>query len=505
VALPTAATRAVATSGRRVVFGGDVHLTIRLADGTLTLTPEWMLRPAAAASGGALIAGSVLAMTPADWPGAPTLFPVLGTALVIAAGPGTAVNRLLTFGPLVFVGGISYPLYLWHWPALVFSRLLGVGGGMAASLIPVGAAFLLAWATREWVENPVRFGRLAGTAVRRPPVWAVSLALVLTGLVGVSALATEGYPGRFSPALRAIATWKVPDSDRSWRANRCYHYPGVTASFAPECTPPRRPGIPQVLLWGDSHAADLYPGLLDLQSRDGFGVVQWTSAGCPPTRMVLSREQPGCTEQRAAALAGLTRVAPDTVLLAGAWELYLEWGASEDKILAATQDVIGWLRRSGVRQIVLFGPGPTWNATLPMDLFRYMSLRRMEHLPERLGSVSEDVWRLDAALAARRGSCSIRTGSRPILRRARLPHAGPARGGSAGPAVPRPRPPDREWLAISDGRSRLPDLRRGRLPGIALRANPYLSAVSGSRRPFSGGALLGCGFAALSFCAGALP
>ena len=41
--------RTVATSGRRVVFGGDVHLTIRLADGTLTLTPEWMLRPAAAA------------------------------------------------------------------------------------------------------------------------------------------------------------------------------------------------------------------------------------------------------------------------------------------------------------------------------------------------------------------------------------------------------------------------------------------------------------------------
>ncbi|MGC2395631.1 MAG: hypothetical protein WA579_06500 [Rhodomicrobium sp.] len=39
----------MAPSGRRVVFGGDVHLTIRLADGTLTLTPEWMLRPAAAA------------------------------------------------------------------------------------------------------------------------------------------------------------------------------------------------------------------------------------------------------------------------------------------------------------------------------------------------------------------------------------------------------------------------------------------------------------------------
>jgi len=45
---PPLAGRTVASSSRRVVYGGVVHLTIRLADGTLTLTPEWMLRPAAA-------------------------------------------------------------------------------------------------------------------------------------------------------------------------------------------------------------------------------------------------------------------------------------------------------------------------------------------------------------------------------------------------------------------------------------------------------------------------
>ncbi|HXZ58893.1 MAG TPA: acyltransferase family protein [Steroidobacteraceae bacterium] len=365
------------------------------------------LRAAAASAGLALIAGSMLAMTPADWPGAQTLFPVLGTALVIAAGPGTAVNRLLAAAPLVFVGSISYPLYLWHWPALVFSRFLG-GAGLATSLIPVCAAFLLAWATREWVEDPIRFGRLAGRAVAAPPVWAVSLALVLTGLVGVSAVATEGYPGRFSPALRAIASWSVPDPYSPWRANRCYQQPGVTAPYAPECTPERRPGIPQVLLWGDSHAADLYPGLLELQTRDGFGVVQWTAAGCPPTRTALVREQPACSERRAAALAAMTRLAPDTVLLAGAWELYLDWGASEDRIVAATQDVIGWLRQSGVRQIVLFGPAPTWNATLPTDLFRYMSLRRTEHVPLRLGSVTDEVRRLDGALAAQAVAAHVR-------------------------------------------------------------------------------------------------
>jgi hypothetical protein len=54
----------------------------------------------------------------------------------------------------------------------------------------------------------------------------------------------------------------------------------------------------------------------------------------------------------------------------------------------------------GVQRIVVFGPGPVWNASLPVDLFRYMSLRRTEQVPERLRAVPEEVRQLDETLAA---------------------------------------------------------------------------------------------------------
>jgi hypothetical protein len=91
---------------------------------------------------------------------------------------------------------------------------------------------------------------------------------------------------------------------------------------------------------------------------------------------------------------------PDAVLMAARWELYEERGISQDQILGALADDVSWLRGLGVQRIVLFGPGPAWNASLPMDLFRYMSLRRTAQVPERLGSIPDSELQLDRAMAA---------------------------------------------------------------------------------------------------------
>jgi lysophospholipase L1-like esterase len=80
--------------------------------------------------------------------------------------------------------------------------------------------------------------------------------------------------------------------------------------------------------------------------------------------------------------------------------MYLSKGVSQEQILASTLDDIQWLQRLGVGNIVLFGPGPTWNSTLAGDLVRYMRMRHAEEIPKRLGSVSDTVRRLDAAMAA---------------------------------------------------------------------------------------------------------
>jgi len=398
----------LATSGLGVVFvvaGGttqvaNVYQRSRLS--ALTRGHEYLLREAGAILGAVAIGLSLLAITPADWPGPQTIFPVLATALVISAGPSTWVNRALSVRPLVFLGGISYPLYLWHWPLIVFYRMFHYAGSYATAFIPVIAAVVLAWGTRDLIENPARFGRLWGKAVRRPPIWMLACGLVFTGLLGVSAVATNGYPSRYSPRLRAIAnTPSGLPTYEPYRANRCYFPPGATLPFAPECTPPKRLHVPQLLLWGDSHAAHLYPGLLNMQKKYDFDLIQWTAAGCPPTRTHWVGEQPGCEERRSWELRQLSQVSPDTVLLAARWDMYVARGVvSQGQILAAVRDDIEWLRQRGVRNIVLFGPGPTWNTTLASDLVSYMKLWNMEQIPVRLASVSDAAWRLDAAMGA---------------------------------------------------------------------------------------------------------
>jgi peptidoglycan/LPS O-acetylase OafA/YrhL len=362
---------------------------------------ERLLREASGVAGFASIAFSLFAMTSTDWPGPQTVLPVLGTALIISAGPLCWANRLLSLRPLVFLGGISYPLYLWHWPIIVFYRMLHYGNSATETLVPIVAAVLLAWCTRSLIESPVRFGRLWGKAVRPPPTGLLACGLVFVGLLGVSALATHGYPSRYSPRLRAIAnSASTPDEYQPYRENQCTFHPGAKSPFSPECTPPIRPGVPRILLWGDSHAAHLYPGLLRLQTEHQFDLIQWTGAGCPPTRTHWVAELWDCEERRTWELPQLDRLRPDTALLSARWDMYLSKGVSQEQILASTLDVIQWLQRLGVGNIVLFGPGPTWNSTLAGDLVRYMRMRHAEEIPKRLGSVSDTVRRLDAAMAA---------------------------------------------------------------------------------------------------------
>jgi peptidoglycan/LPS O-acetylase OafA/YrhL len=346
-----------------------------------------------------LISISVLAIGSNDWPGAQTLFPVLGTTMVIAATPNAALNKVLACRPLVFIGGISYPLYLWHWPLIVFCRLLNPGARAIEMAVPLAVSLALAWLTKTLVEDPVRFGELGPTSFQRP-----NLRLVIAGLVGAAglgsvAVATEGLPSRIPPKLQAIATWSERNPDADWRPGRCYQPPETVVEFASECTPAKRPGVQLVLLLGDSHAAQLYPGLINVQSTHSFEIVQWTAAGCPPTTMRLIAESPTCSARRATAFNRLMHLNPDIILLAGAWELYMEKGESEADIVRSMGETIDQLKLDGDKEIVVFGPGPTWNTSLASDLFRFMVMRRLNEIPERYGHTFEAAWHLDAAMA----------------------------------------------------------------------------------------------------------
>ncbi len=127
------------------------------------------------------------------FPGWWALLPVAGAMMVIYAGPTAWLNKvILSSRGMVWVGSISYPLYLWHWPALAFARIVeGATPSITIRLAVVMGAVLLAWGTFVWIEKPIRFG--SKSPLRTPMLL---LAMVVVGYVGLMCKKSDGYPSR---------------------------------------------------------------------------------------------------------------------------------------------------------------------------------------------------------------------------------------------------------------------------------------------------------------------
>lgn len=133
------------------------------------------------------------------FPGWAALLPVAGAAALILSGPDATVNRtVFSNRTAVFVGLISYPLYLWHWPLISYAYVIRMGRApthlMAAALVV--ASFLLAWATYRFVEYPVRFGVHRH---RRTKIIAICVAAL--GACGLAVWIDSGVPERFPAGL----------------------------------------------------------------------------------------------------------------------------------------------------------------------------------------------------------------------------------------------------------------------------------------------------------------
>ncbi len=151
-------------------------------------------------------AATVLFDSSTPFPGVAALLPVVGTAMLVAAGASGRrawPQPFLASRPMQYAGRISYSLYLWHWPLLVLGAVFAAAVTPAVRVpIEVGLAVLLAAATYRWVEDPLRVGRLIGTVPRRNlSIAAVgSLCLVIVA-VSSGLAATE----RFKPDRVAVA------------------------------------------------------------------------------------------------------------------------------------------------------------------------------------------------------------------------------------------------------------------------------------------------------------
>ncbi|MEO8625332.1 MAG: acyltransferase, partial [Candidatus Limnocylindrales bacterium] len=155
-------------------------------------------RPAVLMSTVGLAAVALAALLFTDqtaFPGYAALLPVVGTALVIFGGTRseTLPTRLLSLPPCTFLGGISYSVYLWHWPMLLFAGVvygatlpLPLAALVALASIPVAAV------TQRLVEKPFRAGRFIGTRARFNLSQAVASTLVIALLAGAASVYARG-------------------------------------------------------------------------------------------------------------------------------------------------------------------------------------------------------------------------------------------------------------------------------------------------------------------------
>lgn len=207
------------------------------------------------------------------WPSWLTLLPVGGIALLIWAGPLNSINRLLFANrPAVFVGLISYELYLWHWPLLSFANILAGGQEHVAGLAKAAllfAAIALAFLLFYYYGLPIR------RKYRESKIMSLALLAVLAaaGLCGHFVLKADGLPARLErPA--ALKGWEAPIV-RADMARAAQYFP-KWREYTDEANQPAledSPGELDIALLGDSHAQQLYAGLREaLEGEKKIGV-----------------------------------------------------------------------------------------------------------------------------------------------------------------------------------------------------------------------------------------
>jgi len=246
-------------------------------------------RQTLAALGVGLIAMAVFTFSECTpFPGLAALLPCLGAGLVIHAHAGDGlVGRALQTPALVFIGLISYSLYLWHWPLIVFTpyltgHQLSVAQGSA---IVVGSTVLaaLSW---YFIEKPFR-GH-AGNVGRRPLFASAAFAMAAAVVFGSYVLTERGMPARLPAAVQTVyaATYDIGPFYRPACFIDTNGDSGPTLADVRSgklCGLGTKEGAgPAFLVWGDSHAATMAPAIDVAAAEAGVSGRIAAHASCPP-------------------------------------------------------------------------------------------------------------------------------------------------------------------------------------------------------------------------------
>ena len=325
-----------------------------------------------------MISYSVLRYSPdTPFPGLAAVLPCVGSALIIGSGESgsTLVGKALSWRPMVFIGLISYSLYLWHWPVIILNDL-GMSPNFGA-FAPHGWAFVslmqkinrpmvalvgfvLAVLSWRFVERPFRNSH--SRRIERGPLFALAVSVTVVLLLSsATAIYASGFPKRFPPRAVQVASFRPPPDSMIGQLGDCVITEGNrTSVFHNADCLPWAPEKETYLLLGDSHAVALWDGLRTLLPNSN--VVLAAAWGCSPSihpeayREHLGEVSPLCIDLMQFIFQKyLTTHTIQGLFVQARWK---------SKDLDGVGEVVTWAKARAIVPVV-FGPVAEYDAPLP--------------------------------------------------------------------------------------------------------------------------------------------
>lgn len=294
------------------------------------------------------------------FPGVNALFACCGAALLVwPETEATIVTRALSAQPVVAIGLISYSLYLWHWPVLVFFRQYTFVAELDAfqSLMLFATSASLAVISYFLIERPSRYLTL-GTA-------AATSATIIISIVIAGSLITSsgGLPARLSEKAQTLA---AASQDFSPFRATCHRSDETNLPVEASCLFGDVTVRPDTVIWGDSHGVELAEAFGPFLARRNRSLQQITYSSCPPVQDFSSPLQKGCEDFSKAVLRYLENPEIKDVYLAIYYDLYID---SLPRLWSGLRETIQRLEHLG-KKVTLIAPVPNPGYPVPQAAAR---------------------------------------------------------------------------------------------------------------------------------------
>jgi peptidoglycan/LPS O-acetylase OafA/YrhL len=321
---------------------------------SMALPQEWATRfrfsPVLGWLGVFLIAAAYLTVSEdIAFPGSIALVPVLGTVMVLLSGAhesSAGPKSLLALRPFQEIGKLSYSLYLWHWPVIVYAGILEPELTIVDRLLCLAVTLVLSLFSYHFIENPVRHnGWLAARTSR-----SLGLAALLTGTgatlaYGSAALASYSLDGVQQRILQGAERKSAArEFDSACVLEREAVQPKACAFGAAN---PKK----TIVLFGDSHADHWSTPFKKIAENNGWRLVTYLKSSCPaadvsPWNAVLMRNYDECDQWRKLVFREIASLRPDVVILSQYSSSYVQNDINHTTRPMALHDWTAGIRRS---------------------------------------------------------------------------------------------------------------------------------------------------------------